>query len=106
MHFVKQKYKLEWKRNGIEIGKSHIVLKTRTVYLSSCKIRKLKVKLWWVGTRERKKRRFLYCLSSPKELFLTYVFYFNVKCIKYTFREYLYFYTSNALHIPKSYSET
>ena len=34
----------------------HIVLERRTLCFSSFKNRKLKVNLWWVGARERKKR--------------------------------------------------
>ena len=36
----------------------HTVLERRTLCFSSYKNRKLKVKLWWVGARERKKRAF------------------------------------------------
>ena len=45
-------------RNGIENGKSNTVLERRTLFVSSYKKRKLKVKLWWVGARERNKRAF------------------------------------------------
>ena len=37
---------------------THIVLERRTLCFSSYKNRKLKVKLWWVGARKRKKRAF------------------------------------------------
>ena len=36
----------------------HTVLERRTLYFRSYKNRKLKVKLWWVGARERKMREF------------------------------------------------
>ena len=36
----------------------HTVLERQTLCFSSYKNRKLKVKLWWVGARERKKRAF------------------------------------------------
>ena len=40
----------------------------QTLYFSSYKDRKLKVKLWWVGARERKRGHFLYRLFRPKEI--------------------------------------
>ena len=36
----------------------HTVLERRTLCFSSCKNRKLKVRKWWVGARERKNRTF------------------------------------------------
>ena len=64
---------------------------------SSCKNRKLKAKLWWVGARERKRGHFLYRLFCLKEDFLRFVFYHNVKCIEYTFRVLI------LLHVKKYY---
>ena len=46
----------------------------------------IKVKLWWVRAREWKKSAFFYRLYYPKEVFLTFVFYFNVRCTEYSFR--------------------
>ena len=37
----------------------HTVLERRSLCFSSYKNRKLKVKLWWAGVRERKKRAFI-----------------------------------------------
>ena len=37
-------------------GKSHIFLERQNLCLSSYKNRKLKIKLWWVGACERKKK--------------------------------------------------
>ena len=45
------------KRNG-KRKIPHPVLERRTLCFSSYRNRKLKVKLWWVGARERKKRAF------------------------------------------------
>ena len=42
-----------------------------TLCFSSRKDRELKVKLWWVGARERKMSAFLYCLFYPKEIFVS-----------------------------------
>ena len=49
-------------------------------------LRKLKVKLRWIGARESKKRTFLYCLFYPNANFSRFVFYLNVYCTEYTFR--------------------
>ena len=51
----------------------HTGLERRTMCFSSYKNRKLKVKLWWVWARERKKRGFF-----VKGNFLRFVFYLNV----------------------------
>ena len=51
----------------------HTGLERRTMCFSSYKNRKLKVKLWWVWARERKKRAFF-----VKGNFLRFVFYLNV----------------------------
>ena len=61
---------------------------TDLVCFSSYKNHKLKVKLWWVGARERKKEG-IFCtvFFCPKEYFLTLAFYLNVWCIEYTFRK-------------------
>ena len=44
-----------------------------------------------------KRKHFLHCLFWPKGIFLTFIFYLNVYCIKYTFRIYI------LLHIKKHY---
>ena len=82
MHFV------DWKI-------PQTVLERRTLCFSSFKNRRLKVKLWWAGARERKKRAFFvpFILSEEK--------FFNIcvlsQCIEYTFRIYILF------HIKKHY---
>ena len=59
----------------------HIVLERRTLCFSSFKNRKLKVNLWWVGARERKKRASFVPFILPEGDF------FNIcvlsQCIKY-----------------------
>ena len=55
----------------------HIFRET-TLYFSSYKSHKLKVKRSWVGAREKKDGLFLYRLFCPKEFLLTFVFYLNV----------------------------
>ena len=67
----------------------HTVLERRTLCFSSYKNPKMKLELWWVGARERIKRHFLYHLFCPKKIFLTFVFYLDLLCIKYTFRIYI-----------------
>ena len=49
--FIKTKWNRKWKI-------PYAVLERRTLYFSSYKNRKLKVKLWWFGARERKKNAF------------------------------------------------
>ena len=56
IHFVEQNYKL-W--NGMENEKSHTVLERQILCFSSYKNRILKVKLWWVGAREKKRAFFV-----------------------------------------------
>ena len=75
----------------------HTVLQRWTLCFSSRKNRKLKVKLWWIGARERKKRTFFVPLILCEGIFLWFVFYLNVKCIEYTLRIYI------LLHIKKYY---
>ena len=83
---------------GLKIWKTpHTVLERRTMCLSSFKNRKLKVKLLWVGARERRKKAFFVPLILSEGNFLTFVFYFNVWCIKYIFRIYI------LLHNKKDY---
>ena len=59
-------------------GKSHIFLERQNLCLSSYKNRKLKIKLWWVGACERKKKAFFATLTLSEGNFLTFVFYLNV----------------------------
>ena len=47
----------------------HTVLERRTLWFSSYKNRKLKVKLWWVGARERKKSVFFCTAYFVQNLF-------------------------------------
>ena len=49
----------------------HTVLERWTLYFSSYKNRQLKVKLWWVGTREKKKTAFFVPFILSKGNFLT-----------------------------------
>ena len=61
----------------------HTVLGWRTLYFSSYKNRKIRVKLWWVGAREKKQRTF----SVP---------FFNI-CVLNTLSEYTYFFMSKII---------
>ena len=54
------------------------VLERRTLCFNSYKNRKLKLKLWQVGARKRKKRAYRFRLFCSKEIFLTLVFYLNI----------------------------
>ena len=71
MHFVEQKYKTLIKTKWNRKQKiSHTVLQRRPLCFSSYKNCKLKVKLWWVGAYERKKRIFFVPLILSEENFL------------------------------------
>ena len=59
---------LKWNRKW-KIQKR--VLERRTLCFSSYKNRNLKVKLWWVGTRERKKSSFFVTFISSEEIFFS-----------------------------------
>ena len=67
------------KRNG-KWKIPHTVLETRALCFRSYKNRKLRVKLCWVGTRERKKRTFFVPFISFEGNF---AFYLNVYCTEY-----------------------
>ena len=60
---------INFNKNGTESEIPHTVLERQTLCFSSYKSRKVKIKLWWVGARERKKRAFLYRLFCPKKIF-------------------------------------
>ena len=75
MHFVEQKH--EFNKNETESKmenstNSFRVLERHTLYFSSYRNRKLKVKLWWVLTRERKGRAFFvpFILSKGNFIFV------------------------------------
>ena len=63
MHFVKQKYKLKYKGNGIENRESHTERQTRIARKKFAR---------------EKKEHFLYRLFRPSKIYLTFVFYLNV----------------------------
>ena len=84
INLIKRKRNWKWKI-------THIVLKRRTLCFTWYKNRKSKIKQWWAGPRQIKKRVFLYRLFWLKEIFLTIVFYLNVLN---TISEYTYCYIS------------
>ena len=59
------------------------VLERQTLCFSSYKNLKLKVKLWWVGTRKRKKGSFLYRLFCPNEVFFLHLCFMSVYSVLY-----------------------
>ena len=73
INFKKTKLNWKWKI-------PHTVLERWTMSISSYKDWELKVKLWCVGARERKKGAFFitYVLFCRKGIFLAFVFYLNV----------------------------
>ena len=64
---------------------THSLIKTKPCSSDHIKITNSK---WNCDELELPKKRghFLYRLFFPKQMFLTFVFYFNVSCIEYTFR--------------------
>ena len=56
---IKRKQNRKWKI-------PHTVWERRILCFSSCKNSKLKVKLWWIGARERKNRTFFVSLILPE----------------------------------------
>ena len=55
-------------------------LERRTLRFSSYQNRKLKIKLWWIGTRERKKKEGMFCTIYfvQRKIFVLHVLYRNV----------------------------
>ena len=86
--------------NVENLGRS---LKRQALCFSSYKNLKLKVKPWWVEARERKKRAIFVPFILFKGIFLTFVFYLNVKCIEYTFIIYIHFLRAFQ-KLPKAFS--
>ena len=61
----------------------------RTLCFSSYKRRKLKVKLWRVGAREKKKNVFFVPFILSKGNAFNIVFFLNIEFIEYAFRIYM-----------------
>ena len=81
----------------------HTVLERRALCFSSLKHRKLKVKLWWVGARQRKKVYFVPFINSKRNFFNICVL---AQCIVYWIHFqniyvyiYIYIYIYIILHI-------
>ena len=81
MHFVEKNMNL-WNRKW-KIPKSQF---QRDEPCVSAHIRITNKSKTVMSSRKKKEDIFLYHLFSPKEFFLTFLFYPSVKCIKYTFR--------------------
>ena len=75
VNFNRNKQNRKWKI-------PHSVLERRTLCLSICKNHKFKVKLWWVGACERKKRAFFVPFILSKGIFFFNV-YVSSQCIVY-----------------------
>ena len=90
MHFVEQKHELQQKRNGIENEKSIHSFQRRSLCFSSHKNRKLKVKLWWVGVCERKKRAFFVPFILSEGIF------FNICVLSYCVVYWIHFQNTHA----------
>ena len=72
----------------------HTVLERRTLCFSLYKNCKLKIKLWWVGARERKKRSFFVPFISFEGNFLQDLCFISMYSVLNTHSEYTYFYIS------------
>ena len=99
MHLVKQKYKLEQKRNGIENGKSQTVLtKLLPQPIEETQIKSKTVMKW---SSQKKKRAFFVPFISSKDNFLKTCF--STQCIMYWvhFQNiYIFTYQRILLHTP------
>ena len=85
----------------------HTVLKKQSLCFSSYKNRKLKVKLWWVGARERKKRAsFLPFFYLFIYLFIYLFFdqrkFFNICVLSQCIVEWIHFQNINAFTYQKT----
>ena len=82
MHFVEQKYKTLIKTKWIRKSKiPNTVLERQTLFFSSCKNHKLKLKLRWVGAHKLKKRAvFVPFILSEVSFLNIYVLY---QCMVY-----------------------
>ena len=80
MHFVEQKYTLIKTKRNRKWKIPHTVLERRTLCFSSYNNRNLKVKLWWVRARERKKRAFFapFILSKGKFFKICFISLYSV----------------------------
>ena len=90
MHFVEQNINFNKNATESKMKNPTYSFKRRTLYFNSYKNRKLKVKLWWVGARKRKKRAFLYRLFCPKKFFL-HLCFISMCSVLNTLSEYTYF---------------
>ena len=73
----------------------HTVFERQNLCFSSYKNRKLKVKLWWLGARERKKRAFFLPFILSEVNFFCYSCFISVYSPLNTLSEYTYFYISD-----------
>ena len=73
---------INFNKNGTESKMEipHTVSERQTLCFSSNKNRKLKVKLWWVGARERQKRAFFVLFILSEDNFFKFVL---LPCIVY-----------------------
>ena len=84
---IKTKWNWKWKI-------LHTVLERQTVCFISCKNRRLKVKLWWVGARGRKKIAFFCTVYSVRREFFKDLCFISMYSVLNTFSGYTYFYIS------------
>ena len=89
-NFNKKKQNRKW-----EIP--HTALERRTVYFCLYKNRKLKVKLWWAGARESKKRAFFVPFILSEGNFFNICFN-SVYSVLNTLSEFTYFYISKNIN--------
>ena len=85
INLIKTKRNRKWKI-------LHTVLERQALCFSWCKNWKLKVKLWWVGARERKKEDIFCTAYCPKEIFFTHMRFISRYSVLNTLSEYTYFF--------------
>ena len=77
-------------------SRNYEVLKSKSlsILFSLYKNRKLKVKLWWGGARERKKRAFFVTVYFVQKKFFWHLYFISMYSVLNTLSEYTYFYIS------------
>ena len=88
---------INFNKNKTELKMENPIHSFKEMSLLFQLIRKLKLNLWWVGARKRKKRAFLYRLFCPKGILSICVL--SQCTVMNTLSEYAYFYKSKTLRV-------
>ena len=84
---------INFNKNETELKMENLTVSQRqTLCFSLYENCKLKVKLWWVGACERKRRAFFALFLCPNEIFY-YLCFISIYCVFCTFRMYILLHT-------------